>query len=109
MDLRQAIADIVLLACLVLADDRVQRHLAEMPGILSHPAALLDDEAGVVEHEIALQWTAGQLGNVGWRNRAPFWRAASRSSDQAAYSLGLLQCHLLEDHATERDAKPDGR
>ena len=52
-DLAQAIAVVVLFDRLVLADDRVKWHLAEVLGILGNPLGVVENEMRLVEIRIA--------------------------------------------------------
>src|SRR2546423_3513908 len=52
-DVAQAIAKVMLLDRLVLADDRVKRHLAKVPSILGHPLRVVEDEMWLREIPVA--------------------------------------------------------
>ncbi len=52
-DVGQPRAEIVLLDRLVLSNDGVERHLAEMGRVFLHPGGMVGDEARIVEIRVA--------------------------------------------------------
>src|SRR2546423_4658564 len=105
-NLAQAAAKMVLLDRLVLANDGVQRHLAEVLGVLFDPVSVLGDEAGIVEIPEAAQPAFDNRRIVGAARWQSLAAAVCRAEDQAADRVGVVDRELLEDHSAERDPEP---
>ena len=105
-DVAEPIADIVLLDRLVLADDGMQGHLAEMARVVFDPGWMLGDEASVVEIREAAERTLDRRRIPGVGGRRVLATAVGRAQDQAAHGLRMLERELLKDHATHRESEP---
>src|SRR5579864_2100626 len=95
------ITDLVTRARLVLPHDGVQRHLAEMPGILRHPLRVLEDELRIVEGRVALQWMSRGYRRLRSLLTLSLAATARGAEDQAPDGIRLLERHLLNDHAAQ--------
>jgi len=102
-DLAQPLAEVVSLDSLVLANDGVQRHLAEMRRVFLDPVGMFGDEAHVVEIGIAAQRA---LDRRRVRHRRALAAAAGRTQDQAAHGVGMREGELLQNHPAHRQPKP---
>src|SRR2546423_5640432 len=89
-DVAQATAKVVVLDRLVLADDRVKRHLAKVAGILCNPFGIAEDEMWLVEIRVASQRTRREAWDLWSRGCAPLATAVGRAQDEAADRIGPI-------------------
>jgi len=105
-DVAQAIANVVMPDGLVLANDRVERHLAKALGVLGHPLGVVENEVSLVEIRVAPKGAVREPWGLGYRCAPPLATAMGRAQDEAADGIRLIECQLLQDHPAQRDAEP---
>src|SRR5207253_4278415 len=105
-DVAQAIAKVMPLDCLVLADDRVKRHLAKVSGILGDPFGLLEKEMWLVEIRVAPKWAFREPRDLCGRGTAPLATAVGCPQDEATDRVRPIKRQLLQNHPAQRDAEP---
>src|SRR2546427_5961800 len=95
-DVAQAIANVVMPDGLVLANDRVERHLAKALGVLGHPLGVVENEMWLVEIRVAPKGAVREPWGLGYRCAPPLGTPMGCAQDAAAVGIRLSDCQRVE-------------
>ena len=94
-DLAQPIANVEVPGRLVLPDDGMQRHLAEVTGILGDPLGVLEKEMWLVEIRVAPKWAFREPRDLCGRGTAPLATAVGCPQDEATDRVRPIKRQLV--------------
>src|ERR1700682_6383233 len=98
-DFAEPVADMMLFDRLVLADDGMEGHLAEMARVFFDPVGMFGDEARIVEIGKAAQRTFDRRRGTGATCGSVLAAAAGGAQDGAAYGRGVVVGERVQNHS----------